>query len=112
MRVFGVRLRSGKGTDLTGHAEMNEKSGGSGVAVGGRRSRRIHTNGREAKKHEFAVAVHGFNAAARQVLFERDGIVDEVGLAEADGQDATAENRAAKAAGYGFDLGEFGHKNA
>lgn len=110
--VLGVRLRGGKGTDLTGHAEMNEKRGGSGVAVGGRRSGRIRMNGREAKKHEFAVAVHCFNAAAGQVLFESGGIVDEVGFAKADGQDTTAEDRAAKAAGDSFDFGEFGHKTA
>lgn len=95
---------------MTGHAEMNEERSGRAVTVCGERLCGIRTDRREAKKHEFAVAVHSFNAAARQVLFERDGIVDEVGFAKADREDATAENSAAKAAGDSFDFWEFGHK--
>jgi hypothetical protein len=88
---------------------MDEEGGGSAVAVCGKRRWRIRADGREAKEHEFAVTLDSFNAAAGQVLFEGDGIVNEIGFAEADGENAAAEDRAAEATGDGFDFGEFGH---
>lgn len=94
MRVR-ARGRFGRVHDeLAGHAEMNEQ-GEFTVAV---------ARGSEFKDDEFSVAADLVDAPAGEIAFERDGIVDEVRLAEAHSHDAPAWQDGFQPAHYGLDL--------
>lgn len=107
MGVLGAWLRSRLGRDLSGHAQMNEQRCGGCVAVGGDGG--ITNRGRETQQHEFAVAFDRFDGSAWKVLLEVGRVVNEIRLAEANGNDAPAKYGAAKAAGDSFYFGKFGH---
>jgi len=64
---------------------------------------------RKAQKHELTIALDFFDSAARKILFEGSGIVDEIGFAERDGDNAAPGNGLLQSASYGFDFGKFWH---
>jgi len=96
--VFRVRLGNRPRYERAGHSEMHEESRG---FLGGGVS--------EAEEHEFSVAFDAFDGAGGKVEFDFSGIIDEVGFAQRDREDAPSGNFALQAAGYGFDFGKFGH---
>lgn len=85
--------------ELTCHAEVNEESELSGAVAGVS----------EFKDEEFSVAADLVDACAGDVTFERGGIVDEIGFAEAHADYATPRQDGLQAADDGFDFGKLWH---
>jgi hypothetical protein len=108
MSVFFPGILGGKRRELPGHSQMNEQGRRRGVSIGGDAVRSLHSG--KPQQHEFSVALDGFDLASWQVLFQRHGIVDEICLAQGNGEDAAAEDRLAQSARYGFDFRKFRHK--
>src|SRR5262249_51653207 len=105
--VLAVGLGGGLRSKVTGHTEVNEKSGLLGSVC--RRGFAIGNGRRKAKQHELAETFDRLDATTREMLFECNGIVDEIGFAETDGENAAAGNCRGQAASNGFDFGKFGH---
>jgi hypothetical protein len=85
---------------LASHAQMDDQPEGRRSGRGG--------FGIELEEEHFAVAADFGEAAAGEQRFDSLGLVNEIGFAETDGEDAAA-GEGSEAAGYGFDFGKFGH---
>src|SRR5580692_4406254 len=106
--VFLARLSGGIRPDLSRHSEMHEQCGGTSVPVFCRRDSGIDL--RKPQKHEFSVALHGFDLPSRQMLLERGRVIDEIRFPEADGNNSPAHDRSPQASRYCFDFRKFRHE--
>jgi hypothetical protein len=82
-------------SELAGHAQVNEQ-----VEIAAGRVQRLEREG-----DEFSKSLHTGDAAAGELLTESDGIINEVGFAEAHAHDSTAYERAAQTADDCLDFG-------
>jgi hypothetical protein len=105
--VLAVRRGGGLRSKVAGHTKVNEKSGLLFTVF--RHRMAIGEARRKTQQHELAEPFDGFDAATRKMLLEGNGIVDEIGFAEADGKNAAAGDRGGKSASDGFDFRKFGH---
>src|SRR5690348_5156424 len=104
VRVRRKRRAGGANDEIAGHAKVNDKI----EECGSRCAWRLRC-GWLLQMHddEFAVTVHGDDARAGENLFERGGIVDEIGFAEANGGDGASRQMNLQAANDGFHFGKF-----
>src|SRR5579859_254189 len=105
MRVQGGWHRVGTDRELAGHTEMNDQVKSFGHGASGSLQCAILL---EEQHEEFAATLNLNDAATRNVLFDRRGIVDEIRLAQANAEYAAARKQRLKAADDRFDFGKFG----
>jgi hypothetical protein len=101
MGVWRRRRVLRNGNELAGHSQVHDQ-----VVPFGRVSR----PGVQIEHQEFPHAPHRFDAFSGNVLLERRGIVDEIGLAQARRQNPPPRQRFAQATHHCFDFREFRHK--
>src|SRR5262249_34932624 len=105
MSVLLMRLGRALRREMAGHTEMNEER--AFFTIRGRCS--VRSGRRKVQEHELAVTLDGFDAAARKMLLQRHGIIDEIGLAEPNGKNTAAGNGSSQAARNSLDFGKFRH---
>src|SRR6266571_3858284 len=92
---------------MPGHSQMHEQGYRvRALAPGHTVASRIRG---EPQQHEFSIALDGLNPAARQMLLERHGIVDEIRFPKRNREDAPSEDCLPQSARYRFDFGKFRH---
>ena len=108
MRMFFERLGRRIGSDLSGHSQVHEQCGGRGIATCSRNPGAIHR--RKPQQHEFSVAFNGFDLPAREMLFKRSRVIDEIRFSQPHGQNSPAHNCSPQPARYCFDFRKFWHE--
>src|SRR5713226_1716249 len=108
--VFFQRLPGWTRRDLAGHSQMHEQRCGRRIPICN--SAEFLIRRRQSQQHEFAVTLHRFDLAARQVLLQRGRIIDKIRFTQHDRKDPPSENRLPQSAGYRFDFGKFRHKKS
>src|SRR5260370_27787796 len=80
--VFCARLRGSARRKLPGHSQVNQERRRRRISIS--RPLRFARRSGEAQKHEFSVALDGFDLPSGKMLLKSRGIIDKVGLAQND----------------------------
>jgi len=102
MGVFFAGPVCGVGHDLPRHPEMNEQCSGNRVAI---RNRSAGSNGRKPQQHELSIAFNGLDLPTRQMLLQRDRVIDKIRFPQPHREYTASNDRAPQTACYCFDFG-------
>ena len=106
--VFLTRLSRRIGGDLSCHSEMHEQRSRRSVAICNSRVNPVDR--RKPQQHKFSVALDGLDLPTGKMLFEGNGIVNEIRFAQPHRHDSSADDGTPQPSRYCFDFGKFRHK--
>jgi len=114
VRMFLAGLRPRMRRDVPRHPKMDKQRRRIAISIGcsaRRRSSALRAGWRcQPQQHEFSMSIDSCNLFSRQVLFQRDGIINEIRFPQRNGQDSPAQNALAQSTGDRLDFGKFRHE--